>query len=240
VERRLRLSYNTEPKGITISTKQCLYLEEMNSERITHKTFLRQKYPILRFLSLATQRHNCHCSLHFSTRQIYFIITVGHADNIKTYGQFKIKKGQNYPCKRPGGGGSAPPPVQFINSSSNHTEAIVQVNYRPVLSSERALQNYKNATVWKKFQGESKIGRGSQMGAWHQDWLADWLSVVMWLRLRHSILHGIKLPARFVSFLWSPVRTVAPSCLYGIEFWLTVRDEWSQGHNTDTLLQKPS
>jgi hypothetical protein len=39
-------------------------------------------------------------------------------------------------------------------------------NYRPVLSSERALQNYKNATVWRKFQGESKIGRGSQMGAW--------------------------------------------------------------------------
>jgi hypothetical protein len=53
------------------------------------------------------------------------------------------------------------------------------VNYRPVLSSERALQNYKPATVWRKFQGESKVGRGSQMGAW----LADWLSVAMWLRL---------------------------------------------------------
>jgi hypothetical protein len=24
----------------------------------------------------------------------------------------------------------------------------------------------------------------SQMGAWHQDGLADWLSFVMWLRLR--------------------------------------------------------
>jgi hypothetical protein len=24
----------------------------------------------------------------------------------------------------------------------------------------------QNATVWRKFQGESKIGRGSQMGAW--------------------------------------------------------------------------
>jgi hypothetical protein len=66
-------------------------------------------------------------------------------------------------------------------------EAIVQVNYRPVLSSERALQSYKNATVWRKFQGESKIGRGSQMSTWHQDWLADWLSVVMWLRLRLSV-----------------------------------------------------
>jgi hypothetical protein len=45
------------------------------------------------------------------------------------------------------------------------------VNYRPVLSSERALQNKKLATVWKKFQVERKIGRWSQMGAWHQDWL---------------------------------------------------------------------
>jgi hypothetical protein len=39
------------------------------------------------------------------------------------------------------------------------------VNYRPVLSSERALQNNKPATVSRKFQGERKIGRGSQMGA---------------------------------------------------------------------------
>jgi hypothetical protein len=45
------------------------------------------------------------------------------------------------------------------------------VNYRPVLSSERALQNNKHATVWRKFQGERKIGRRSQIGAWHQDWL---------------------------------------------------------------------
>jgi hypothetical protein len=36
----------------------------------------------------------------------------------------------------------------------------------------------------KKFQRESKIGRGPQMSAWQQDWLADWLSVVMLLRLR--------------------------------------------------------
>jgi hypothetical protein len=39
------------------------------------------------------------------------------------------------------------------------------VNYRPVLSSERALQNNKPATVLKKFQGEREIGRGSQMDA---------------------------------------------------------------------------
>jgi hypothetical protein len=39
------------------------------------------------------------------------------------------------------------------------------VNYRPVLSSERALQNNKHATVSRKFQGERKIGDGSQMGA---------------------------------------------------------------------------
>jgi hypothetical protein len=50
-----------------------------------------------------------------------------------------------------------------------------KVNYRPVLSSERALQNNKHATVWRKFQGERKIGHRFQMGAWHQDRLADWL-----------------------------------------------------------------
>jgi hypothetical protein len=36
---------------------------------------------------------------------------------------------------------------------------------RPDLSSERALQNYKPATVQIKFQGERKFDRGSQMGA---------------------------------------------------------------------------
>jgi hypothetical protein len=34
------------------------------------------------------------------------------------------------------------------------------VNYRPVLSSERTLQNIKLANVWRKFQGERKIGLG--------------------------------------------------------------------------------
>jgi hypothetical protein len=43
------------------------------------------------------------------------------------------------------------------------------VNYRPVLSSERALQNNKPTTVRRKFQGERKTGRGSQMGARNQD-----------------------------------------------------------------------
>jgi hypothetical protein len=39
------------------------------------------------------------------------------------------------------------------------------VNYRPVLSSERALQNNKAAAVKRKFEGERKIGYRSQMGA---------------------------------------------------------------------------
>jgi hypothetical protein len=38
------------------------------------------------------------------------------------------------------------------------------VNYRPVLSSERALQDNKPATVRRGFQGEGKIGHWSQMG----------------------------------------------------------------------------
>jgi hypothetical protein len=58
------------------------------------------------------------------------------------------------------------------------------VNYRPALSSEMALQSNKPHLSKRKFQGERKIGRVSQMGAWHQDGLADWLSVVMWLWLR--------------------------------------------------------
>jgi hypothetical protein len=61
-------------------------------------------------------------------------------------------------------------------------EPAATVNYIPVLSSERALQNNKLQLSKRKSQGE-KIGRGSHMGPWHQDWLADWLSVVMWLWL---------------------------------------------------------
>jgi hypothetical protein len=57
------------------------------------------------------------------------------------------------------------------------------VNYRPVFLSERALQNNTQQLCKRESQGERKIGRGSQMGAWHQDGLADWLSVVMWLWL---------------------------------------------------------
>jgi hypothetical protein len=30
------------------------------------------------------------------------------------------------------------------------------------------------------------------MGTWHQDWLADWLSVVMWLRLRLWLREDVK------------------------------------------------
>jgi hypothetical protein len=52
-------------------------------------------------------------------------------------------------------------------------------------------------TIWqivmstRKSQGERKIGRGSQIGAWHQDRLADWLSVVMWLWLRLGRVCGL-------------------------------------------------
>jgi hypothetical protein len=42
--------------------------------------------------------------------------------------------------------------------------AAATFNYRPVLSSERALQNNKQGLSKRKSQGERKIGRGSQMG----------------------------------------------------------------------------
>jgi hypothetical protein len=62
-------------------------------------------------------------------------------------------------------------------------DRVATVNYRPVLSSEWAPQNKKQQLSKGKSQGERKIGRGSQMGAWRHDGLADWLSVVMWLWL---------------------------------------------------------
>jgi hypothetical protein len=55
-----------------------------------------------------------------------------------------------------------------LESRGTQTRALLRwrgpaatVNYRPVLSSERALQNNKPATVCWKFQGERRIGRGS-------------------------------------------------------------------------------
>jgi hypothetical protein len=47
------------------------------------------------------------------------------------------------------------------------------VNYRLVLSAERALQKTTPHLSTGKAQGRRKIGRWSQMGAWHQDGLAD-------------------------------------------------------------------
>jgi hypothetical protein len=43
---------------------------------------------------------------------------------------------------------------------------------------------------------ENNMGKGSQLGAWHQDGLADWLSVVMWLRRRLDRLcgHVVRVP----------------------------------------------
>jgi hypothetical protein len=72
------------------------------------------------------------------------------------------------------------------------------VNYRPVFSSERALQNNKLQLSKIEYQGERKIGRGSQMGAWHQDGLAHWLSVVMWLWL-----YNASKISRYRSEVWS-------------------------------------
>jgi hypothetical protein len=51
-----------------------------------------------------------------------------------------------------------------------------KLQIRPLV--REALQNNKPETVWRKLQGERKIGSGSQMGAWHKDGLADWLSVI--------------------------------------------------------------
>jgi hypothetical protein len=53
-------------------------------------------------------------------------------------------------------------------------------NYRPDFSSERAPQIYKVRNCLKKIIKERrKIGRGSKMGAWQQDRLADWPLVVI-------------------------------------------------------------
>jgi hypothetical protein len=61
------------------------------------------------------------------------------------------------------------------------------VNYRPVLSSKRVLQNNKAATVHRKFQGGRKIGHGSHMGARHQD------------RLKSKSCRGVKFTMELVT-----------------------------------------
>jgi hypothetical protein len=45
------------------------------------------------------------------------------------------------------------------------------VKYRPYLSSEKAIHINKTETVKISYNWNSKIGRGSQMGAWHQELL---------------------------------------------------------------------
>jgi hypothetical protein len=59
-------------------------------------------------------------------------------------------------------------------------EAIVRINYSPILSSERAPHIKKPAIVRQK----TKSGHGLQLGARHRDWLAGWTSVVNWLQLQ--------------------------------------------------------
>jgi hypothetical protein len=83
--------------------------------------------------------------------------------------------------------------IALASTRSNCT-----VYYRHVLSSGRALQNNKAATVWKKFQGERKIGRGSQMGAWRLKdgdrnvtngrWIKSRNTIILWTYHRHKLL----------------------------------------------------
>jgi hypothetical protein len=53
------------------------------------------------------------------------------------------------------------------------------VNYRPVLSSERALQNNKAATVWRKYQGKEKLFAGPRRAPdTRTDWPTDCRSYI--------------------------------------------------------------
>jgi hypothetical protein len=54
--------------------------------------------------------------------------------------------------------------LRLKSDYSGKAPSKLTVNYRPVLSSERALQN-KAAAVYRKFHGKRKIGHKSQMGA---------------------------------------------------------------------------
>jgi hypothetical protein len=77
--------------------------------------------------------------------------------------------------------GTQPGPVEELNASCFATckNWIVQTR---LLVREGA--PYKITPNCKKNKQTMRwIVRGSQMGAWHQDGLADWLSVLMWLRL---------------------------------------------------------
>jgi hypothetical protein len=82
-------------------------------------------------------------------------------------------------------------------------------HYRPVLSSERAphMKNKESNNHWNKCNIWSRAPKGAR----HQDELADWLSVVMWLRLRPEFMRSSRflyLPIKFQtlsdSSLWRP------------------------------------
>jgi hypothetical protein len=106
-------------------------------------------------------------------------------------------------------------------------EPAATVNYRPVLSSERALQNNNPTTFYRKYQGERKIGCGSRMGA-------DWLSVVMWLRVRRVVViqavEGIKTILKFNH------RTDCGKILE-VSCWRVCLSEWCQNLGVQVVLK---
>jgi hypothetical protein len=66
----------------------------------------------------------------------------------------------------------------------------------------------------------AKIGRGSQMGAWHQDGLADWLSVVMWLWLWQNVIMS---------------QTETCNSKFGISSLMAVREVRSLSQSVDSV-----
>jgi hypothetical protein len=89
-----------------------------------------------------------------------------------------------------------------------------------------ALQNKKPQLSKRKSQGERKIGRGSQMGAWRQDGLADWLWVIMWLWLRPHNWATLFLEDKYGDLAFQVEWVSNETVKYGFEFCGTSIQEW--------------
>jgi hypothetical protein len=56
---------------------------------------------------------------------------------------------------------------------------VIELQITDSLSCHRRCPISRNPQLSKKEKNIWQIGRGSQMSAWHQDGLADWMSVVI-------------------------------------------------------------
>jgi hypothetical protein len=81
------------------------------------------------------------------------------------------------------------------------------------------------------------------MGAWHQDWLADWLSVVMWLRLRSEL--NMQIAFRILSWnitpcsAWKVNRRHGGTYRFHLQGWISLANYQRESRNKVDCLFDP-